>query len=164
MAKFNYTVPVEFMKSLGALAEVEKYAPKMINESMPILLAAVKSRVLSDYSQAGREITFIKKSSGLTDKYQTYKQTGALYKSTKASKAKRQKDGVYYAQVYFAGKDESRKSKMFPDGMPNAMKAIMLEYGGKNQRARPFLTKASADSEAAVLEKMQEVFNREVEK
>lgn len=161
MAKFNYTVPQDFLDSLGKIADVEKYAKVMINEAMPILKANVQRRVSADYSTAGREITFIKKSSGITDKLQTYKQTGALFKSIKASKAKRQKDGIYYAQVYFSGNDERKKSKMFPDGIPNAMKAIFLEYGRKTQSARPFIIKTLNESEEAILAKMQEVFNRE---
>lgn len=43
-------------------------------------------------------------------------------------------------------------------------KMVYMEYGARNSTAHPVLSKAINDSESAVLEKMQEVFNREVDK
>ena len=43
-------------------------------------------------------------------------------------------------------------------------KMVYMEYGTSKQDPTPVLTKAIKDSESAVLNKMQEVFNREVVK
>ena len=51
------------------------------------------------------------------------------------------------------------------DKTRNMEKAIFLEYGtSKGQPARPFISKVINSTESQVLNKMQEVFNREVDK
>lgn len=37
MANFAYSPPTDFLKQLGKLADIGKVAPKMVNESMPIV-------------------------------------------------------------------------------------------------------------------------------
>lgn len=41
-------------------------------------------------------------------------------------------------------------------------KAVYMEFGTSKQAATPIISPAVRESEAAVLEKMQEVFDREV--
>jgi HK97 gp10 family phage protein len=129
MGKFDFVIPTDFIKQLGKLADVDRIAPQMIDEAMPILERNVKSEV-------SKHIV-----------------SGDLLKSIKISKAKKNKYG-YYASVRPTGKDKK--------GVRNMEKMVYLEYGTKKQPPRPTLTKAIKDSETAVLEKMQEVFNREV--
>ena len=83
-----------------------------------------------------------------------HKQTGDMYNSIKATKAGKSKNGGYYATVRPTGKDKK--------GVRNMEKMVYLEYGTSDQPATPVLTKAIKDSEKAVMEKMQAVFNREV--
>ncbi len=129
MGKFDFEIPADFIKQLGRLADVDRIAPQMIDEAIPILESNVKVEVAK------------------------HKRTGALANSVKKTKAKKNKYG-YYASVRPTGKDKK--------GVRNMEKMVYLEYGTKKQPARPTLTKAIKDSESAVLDKMQEVFSREV--
>ncbi len=132
MGKFDFEIPADFIKQLGKLADVDKYAPQMIDEAMPILERNVKAEV-------SKHVV-----------------SGDLLKSIKISKAKKTKKGGYFASVHPSGTDRK--------GVRNMEKMVYLEYGTKKQPARPTLTKAMKDSEAAVLNKMEEVFKREVGK
>lgn len=84
-----------------------------------------------------------------------HKATGALAGSMKASKAKQTKEG-YSISVRPTGKDNK--------GVSNMEKACYLEYGTSKQTATPVISPAVRESEEAVAEKMQEVFEREMKK
>jgi HK97 gp10 family phage protein len=129
MAKFDFQIPTDFIKQLGKLADIERVAPQMLNEALPILERNVKSEV-------SKHVV-----------------SGDLLKSIKMSKAKKNKYG-YYASVRPTGTDKK--------GVRNMEKMVYLEYGTSKQASKPTLTKAIKDSEKAVLDKMQEVFDREV--
>ncbi len=129
MGKFDFEVPTDFLKQLGKLADVDRIAPKMLNEALPILERNVKAEV-------SKHVV-----------------SGDLLKSIKMSKAKKNKYG-HYASVRPTGTDKK--------GVRNMEKMVYLEYGTSKQSPAPTLTKAIKDSEKAVLNKMQEVFNREV--
>ena len=130
MAEFDFEIPADFIKQLGKLADVDRIAPQMIDEAMPILERNVKAEV-------SKHVV-----------------SGDLLKSIKISKAKKTKNGGYYSSVRPTGTDKK--------GVRNMEKMVYLEYGTKKQPARPVLTKALRDSETAVLNKMEEVFKREV--
>lgn len=83
-----------------------------------------------------------------------HRDTGAMVNSIKQTKASRNQRG-YYIAVRPTGKDEK--------GVRNMEKMAYLEYGvGGRQPATPVLTPAVHAAEADVLEKMQEVFDREI--
>lgn len=82
MGKFDFQIDPAFLKQLGRLADVERVAPKMIDEAMPMLEGNVKSEV-------GK-----------------HKRTGDMVKSVKKTKAKKNKYG-YYAVVRPTGKDRN---------------------------------------------------------
>ena len=44
MGKFDFNIPDDFIRQLGRLADVDKYAPKMIDEAIPILEGRVKAK------------------------------------------------------------------------------------------------------------------------
>jgi len=81
MAKFDFEIPSGFLKQLGSLAEVDKYADKMIDEAMPILEKNLKTELAK------------------------YKRTSQMLDSVKKTKSKKVKDG-YYAVVRPTGKDD----------------------------------------------------------
>jgi HK97 gp10 family phage protein len=81
MAKFDFEVPTDFIKQLGKLADVDRIAPQMLDEALPILERNVKSEV-------SKHVV-----------------SGDLLKSIKLSKAKKNKYG-YYASVQPTGKDK----------------------------------------------------------
>lgn len=79
--------------------------------------------------------------------------TGDLEKSIKVTKPKKNQFG-WYSTVLPTGKDKK--------GVRNVEKLIYLEYGTANQAPRPTMTKAVNNSKAAVNNKLQEIFDREV--
>lgn len=83
-----------------------------------------------------------------------HKHTGRLYESIKASKPKKNKHG-YFISVRPTGTDKK--------GVRNMQKMAHLEYGTKNQPARPVLTKALNDAREPVHARMQEVINKIIE-
>ena len=82
MGKFDFEMPSDFLKQLGKLEDVERIAPQMINEALPILDKRVKAEV---------------------SKHQV---SGDLAKSIKKSKAKKAKNGGYIASVFPSGTDQ----------------------------------------------------------
>lgn len=136
MGKFDFEIDPGFIESLGKMADIDRLAPKMIDEAMPILTDNIKS--------------------GLS-------KHGSLSGTIKAKKAGVSRGGGFYAFTGPTGTDEK--------GVRNMEKAVYLEYGTSKERGsgrkdrqppRPWVHKAIGASEAQVLEKMQEVFNREV--
>lgn len=81
MAKFAYNPPTDFLKQLGKLSKVEEVAPKMIDESMPI----VERNLV-------RELAY-------------HVDTGELQESVKSTKAKKVNDG-HFATASPTGADE----------------------------------------------------------
>lgn len=81
MGKFDFEISPEFIKQLGRLADVDRIAPKMIDEAIPILLDNVKAETAQ------------------------HKRTGDMYKSIKPTKAGKRKSGGYFATVRPTGKD-----------------------------------------------------------
>lgn len=64
MGRFDFQIPVEFLKQLGRLADVEKYAPQMLEAAVPILVRSVKaSLTLSAYKNpTGKMVASVKAS------------------------------------------------------------------------------------------------------
>ena len=88
-----------------------------------------------------------------------------MVSSVKHTKAGKTKIGGYYAAVRPTGKDAN--------GVRNMEKAAYLEYGTSKKKGgakkdkqppRPWVNRAINNCESAVLNKMQEVFEREVGK
>lgn len=132
MAKFSFTMPDDFIEQLNKCSNIDKIAPKMIDEATPIVVDSIKNNLAN------------------------HKNSGDLDKSVKAKKAEKGKYDGYYGRVYFAGYGSTKEK------VPNALKAVALEYGTVNQVAEPFMDKSVNDVEKQVMDTMQEVFNREV--
>lgn len=84
--------------------------------------------------------------------------TGQLETSVKASKAKKSSTGAYIVNVGPKGKAKGKTDKGSP--LTNAGKMVFLEYGTKNQAARPFLQRAVNEVEEQIQTKMQEAYER----
>ena len=81
LGKFDFEISPDFMKALGRLADVDRLAPKMIDEAMPILERNLKDELVK------------------------HKDTGDMLDSVKKTKPKKQKNGGYFACVRPTGKD-----------------------------------------------------------
>lgn len=78
--------------------------------------------------------------------------TGDMHRSIKSTGVMRNKSG-YYLCVRPTGKGRTK--------VRNAEKMAYLEYGTQKERARPVMSAAVRNAEPKVIEKMQEVFDRE---
>ena len=59
MGKFDFEIDPAFLRSLGKLAEVEKYAPQMIDAATPILERSIKA-ALAGHRRTGTMVKSVK--------------------------------------------------------------------------------------------------------
>lgn len=134
MAQFSMDGVDDLIRQLDRLGDLDRIAPKMIEESLPILEDSLKEVVAEE----------------VTHGYAT----GDMVQSIKKTKSLRNQYG-YFGAVHPTGKDRK--------GVRNMEKLAYLHYGTSRQSARPVMEKAVFKVEEKVLTKMQEVYNREVE-
>lgn len=130
MAKFDIHGINDFMKEISQI-DIDRIAPKMLEESVPILEKSVRAESAK------------------------HRDTGAMEESIKATGANINARG-HYICVRPTGRDEK--------GVRNMEKMVYMEYGTSKQEATPVLSPAIRKAEDPVTEKMQEVFNREVDR
>lgn len=130
MAKFDIHGIDDFMKEISQI-DIDRIAPKMLEESVPILEKSVRAESAK------------------------HRDTGAMEESIKATGANINARG-HYICVRPTGRDEK--------GVRNMEKMVYMEYGTSKQAATPVLSPAARKAEDPVTEKMQEVFNREVDR
>ena len=137
MGKFELHGIDDFMEELSDL-DIDRIAPVMLEEAVPILEKEVRQA-------AGR-----------------HKDSGAMAESIKATKVGTNSYGHYIsvrptaAALVPAGVDSK--------GVRNMEKMAYLEYGTSTQEATPVLSPAVRKAEEPVINKLQEVFDREVDK
>lgn len=81
--------------------------------------------------------------------------TGALEGSLGISPVAMDRDGVWNAKIGFDGYDEK--------GVPNQLKARVMESGSSKIRKRPFVRPAVNATKKAAVEAMQKVVDEEIE-
>lgn len=122
----------ELMQQLQSAGKLDQIAPKMIDESTPILEESLKAAVQQE-----------------TDKGYA---TGELVSSIQKSKARMNQYG-YFGVVRPRGKDKN--------GVRNMEKLAYLHYGTTKQAARPVVNKAVLKVKEKIIDKMQSVYERE---
>lgn len=142
MAKLNIMPPEDLMNRLSNFSnKLDDIAPKILDAGIRPLEKQIRQN-------AAKHI-----------------RTGAMVGSIKEQKSKKDKKGVWRKRVDFVGYDKWRKSTPSdPRGVPNARKAMSLEYGTVNQPAEPFIRPAVIQSEGEVAGEMQQAFDWEVGK
>jgi len=147
MALFDLQIPDSFEKTLGRLADVEKFAPAMLEAAAPILEKEMVSGIVDAAASGG---------------------SGFVAHSVKIGKPKyRKKDGSWYISVYPTGtssKYHDKQMRVISRGSSrprNAEVAAYLEYGTSTMSGKPFMTKAKKNAEPEVLKAMQEVYEKE---
>lgn len=146
MASFNIEFPEDFMSELldTDFAEIAKEA---LAESVPILVTEMKKSCKTAIMHEG---------------------DSELAESITAQKPKPTKTDAWIVNACPIGNSEhyyyrkgSRKKRKHV--VSNALKAIWKEYGIAGiQAPQPFLAKAKNAAEGAVIQKIQEVYNRKV--
>ena len=89
--------------------------------------------------------------------------TGTLAKSITIAQM-RTKGGEVNTVVFFAGYDTSHKSKSYPNGVPNAIKAAALESGTSKQKKTPFIRPAVNAVREQCNALMQAELDKQIEK
>lgn len=82
--------------------------------------------------------------------------TGDLIESFGVTPIERDKDGNWNAKIGFDGYDRN--------GVPNQLKARVLESGSSKQGKRPYIRPAVTKTRKKVLKKMEEVIDYEIKK
>jgi hypothetical protein len=146
MADFSFQMPDEFMEQLKQCANIDEIAPKMINEALPIVDRAFKRNLAA------------------------HRDTGELIDSLKVLPAMRFKNGAWGGMITAIG---TAKGKVYKrkkalgatktEGYRNNQKLLALEYGTSKQKPTPVLDKTINDAESEVIDKMQDVFEREMQ-
>jgi len=135
MGKFDFEIDPGFLRQLGRMADVEKIAPKMIDEAMPILERHVKSELAK------------------------HRRTGDMLGSVKKTRSKKNSAGNYYAVVRPTGKNREGVRNM------EVLAHLEFGHNRKDGTKSPptkILSQAIEDSREAVYDKMQEVYSREI--
>lgn len=133
MASFEMQGIDDLIAQLNKASNLNDVAPKMIEEALPILEQSLKDAV---QEEVNKEYA-----------------TGELVRSIKKSKSHRKNQYGYFGVVRPTGKDQK--------GVRNMEKLVYLHYGTTKQAARPVINKATIRVRKKVIDKMQEVYNRE---
>lgn len=145
MADFQLDFDDSIFKGLEKLSDTEAVSEKMLKEASPIVVSSMKSEL------------------------NIHRQTAELVNSVKPTKPKRNKSGDNVVVVRPTGKSttaiaKSGKAYARKKTVRNMEKLASLEFGNSHgQKPMPIIEKAVKSTEEAVLDKMNEVYNRETE-
>lgn len=90
-------------------------------------------------------------------------ETGELMDSLGITPIKEDRDGNYNAKVGFDGYG-SKRTKKYPKGIPNQLKARALESGTSFQPKRPFVRPAIKATKKNAQEEMERIIDQETKK
>lgn len=155
MAYFRVEFPDDLMKQITKTASDET-SRRILKESIPILAESVRNVIQAEHSDPERGAS------------------GELAKSITAFEPYKTKDGTWIVSAAPTGKakGQMKKGKVFArskhgtmtsgQALYNSDKLFFLEYGTEKQDPKPVLQKATNIAYSDVVNKMQEVYNREV--
>ena len=138
MARITFNLGEDYMLRLSALADrSEETAKRAIHEAAGIVADKVRSNL--EANLAGSE-----------------QSTGALEDSLGITPVTMDRDGFWNAKIGFEGYDAK--------GVPNQLKARVMESGTSKIQKRPFVRPAVNATKKAAVEAMQRVIDEETEK
>lgn len=121
MANCKANIATELEKKLKALGgdRIDEAIPEVLEAGAQVLYEKLKSETQAMIKEGH----------------------GELLKSLKITKVKTSKQKNKYIAVEFSGYDKTRRSKNNPDGVPNAIKAMVFEKGGNGAAGKGFMRK-----------------------
>lgn len=147
---FEFKMPQGLIDDLRKCSEIDRIAPLMLESAAPIL----KRHFVRNLNAVMKD------------------PTGELINSIKISKANKSKSGIWGISVRATGNATNRKTGTLKTYVGksgkesvyrNQQKLLSLEYGdSRHKTPKPFMQKTTNDSENEVINKMQEVYNKEV--
>ena len=87
-----------------------------------------------------------------------HRDSGELEKSMTLTRMQTKKNYTY-TKVLFVGYDTAKRSKAFPRGVPNAVKAAALESGTSKQPATHVISRAVKAATPAAIDAMRKAFD-----
>lgn len=144
MADFQMDFPSDFLSEL-LNTDSDEIIKEALEEAAPIMESEMKDTLRRD----GHDLS------------------GEMIDSIKAKTPAKSKNGAWIVNVIptgYSNNNYSRKGKgntIRKYKVSNALKMIWIEYGvAGRQAAKPFLTRATNNARNAVMQKMQEIYNK----
>lgn len=155
MARMTFKAGDEYALKLTALGvQSEEIAIKAIESGAGIVTNEIRKNLtanLNDPESASRN--------GRVQFKNFYNKTsGSLFESLGITPVERDKDGILQAKIGFGDPDYD------PNGVPNVLKARVMESGSSTIRKRPFVRPAVNATRKAAQEEMQRIIDEEIEK
>lgn len=134
MAKMDFRIPEEFLDKLSKLNDrFDEIAPRVLEAGAQAVLEKEKAN--------------LKEVIGKNTKHKS-KSTGQLLSSLRVSTAWQDREGTWKVSV---GIGDSKDS----EGVSNAMKGMVLEYGKSDQPPKPWLKPAKTASQKTCINDMK---------
>lgn len=155
MARMTFKAGEEYALKLEAIgARSEEMAIKAIEAGAGIVTNEIRKNLianLNDPESASRN--------GRVQFKNFYNKTsGSLFEALGITPVKRDKDGILQAKIGFGDPNYD------PKGVPNVLKARIMESGSSTIRKRPFVRPAVAAKRKEAVAEMQRVIDEEIEK
>lgn len=163
MAGFVLDGVNDLIKQLEKLGDIDDVSFQMVDEAAEIMDNELKKaiRVNTQKYGTGTLAESIDHLKPRRNSYGIFTASTAIGKDTKRGKYRKISHASFNKQTgAYVGQRESYGA----GAVRNQDKLYWLEYGNSHQEARPIIRKCINSAEEKVLEKMQEVFNREVKK
>lgn len=155
MARMTFKAGDDYMLKLSQLAAgSEEIATKAIQEGAGILTTEIRKNLtanLNDPESVSKDKTVL---------FKNYynKTSGSLLEALGFTEVRRDRDGILNSKVGFGDPDYD------PKGVPNLLKARVMESGSSTIRKRPFVRPAVLAKKKEAVETMNRVINEEIEK
>lgn len=155
MAKMTIKAGDDYMLKLSLVSDASaKIAKKAIKVGAGILTSEIRKNLtanLNDPESASRNKTVL---------FKNYynKTSGSLLKALGFTKVKRDRNGVLNSKIGFGDPDYD------PKGVPNLLKATVMEHGSSTIRKRPFVRPAVNAKKKEIEDAMNRVIDEEIEK
>jgi hypothetical protein len=149
MAKFTCDIPADFLSDLLD-SDFSEIAEESLEEAAPVLQKSVQDSV--------RAVLKDKSRTELIESFQPWK--GGVKKTSTGG-------GAYIMGVSPYGKPGKKSKRKRSDGtgtrnVTNNDIAWWLEHGNSHQAAKPYLDRGAKAAEGAILDIVQEVYNKKV--
>lgn len=153
MARMTFKAGEEYALKLSKLeAEADNIAKRAIYEAANILITKIRENIVINL----RDLRYVGKKGNVLFKNKYNETTGDLEKSLGIAKIQRDESGNWNTKIGFDGYDSK--------GVPNQLKARVMESGSSKIRKRPFVRPAVNATKDRAVAKMGQVIDEEIAK
>ncbi len=155
MARMTFMLGEEYgEKLLRVASSSEEIAKAAIDAGADILADEIRQNLTANLNDPES----VSKNGSILFKNYYNKTSGSLLKALGITPIRQDENGIWNAKIGFGDPDYD------PKGVPNLLKARVMESGSSTIRKRPFVRPAVAAKKKEVLEAMQQVIDEETEK